>query len=144
MKKVPPELDKIVDIVLAYRPKKKEKKRQQKRSKNMRGSQVYNSHKLTLTDSELSEIDNICKLLSSTRILAQKKCEKCVDGGSGMFTCPHCHGTGTLSRELEAEEAFEVLKEILMKRHEVLYELEQAYYYILLPDGSRLVVREDK
>ena len=31
MKKVPPELDKIVDIVLAYRPKKK--KRSKKRDK---------------------------------------------------------------------------------------------------------------
>ena len=27
MKKVPPELDKIVDVVLAYRPKKKTKKK---------------------------------------------------------------------------------------------------------------------
>jgi hypothetical protein len=33
MKKVPPELDKIVDIVLAYRPKKKIKKRGKKRGK---------------------------------------------------------------------------------------------------------------
>jgi hypothetical protein len=33
MKKVPPELDKIVDIVLAYRPKKKTKKRNKKRVK---------------------------------------------------------------------------------------------------------------
>lgn len=33
MKKVPPELDKIVDIVLAYRPKKKTKKKIKKRIK---------------------------------------------------------------------------------------------------------------
>jgi hypothetical protein len=33
MKKVPPELDKIVDIVLAYKPKKKRKKKGKKRDK---------------------------------------------------------------------------------------------------------------
>ena len=44
MKKVPPELDKIVDIVLAYKPKKKTKKRSKKCVKNLKGSQIYNSH----------------------------------------------------------------------------------------------------
>jgi hypothetical protein len=33
MKKVPPELDEIVDLVLAYRPKKKMKKKGKKRGK---------------------------------------------------------------------------------------------------------------
>ena len=33
MKKVPPELDKIVDLVLAYRPKKKKKKKGKKHDK---------------------------------------------------------------------------------------------------------------
>jgi hypothetical protein len=33
MKKVPPELDEIVDLVLAYRPKKKIKKKGKKRDK---------------------------------------------------------------------------------------------------------------
>jgi hypothetical protein len=33
MKKVPPELDQIVDIVLAYKPKKKTKKKGEKRVK---------------------------------------------------------------------------------------------------------------
>ena len=41
MKKVPPELDKIVDIVLAYRPKKKIKKRSKKRGeKSQRESNI--------------------------------------------------------------------------------------------------------
>ena len=41
MKKVPPELDKIVDIVLAYRPKKKTKKRNKKRvEKSQRESTI--------------------------------------------------------------------------------------------------------
>jgi hypothetical protein len=42
-KNTPPELDKIVDVVLSYRPKPKKKKKRAK--KNLKGSQLYNSHK---------------------------------------------------------------------------------------------------
>jgi hypothetical protein len=38
MEKVPPELDRIVDKVLAYRPKPIQKKKQKKSSKKIKGS----------------------------------------------------------------------------------------------------------
>jgi len=38
MKKIPPELDKIVDVVLSYRPKKLKKKKKKKRIKKSKRS----------------------------------------------------------------------------------------------------------
>jgi hypothetical protein len=44
MKKPPPELDKIVDLVLSYHPVKTPKKKPKKRIKKLlKGTQVYNS-----------------------------------------------------------------------------------------------------
>ena len=40
MKKVPPELDKIIDIVLAYRPKKKIKNEPKKTAGKKKGNQA--------------------------------------------------------------------------------------------------------
>jgi hypothetical protein len=46
MKKPPPELDKIVDLVLSYHPVKTPKKKPKKRIKKLlKGTQVYNSLK---------------------------------------------------------------------------------------------------
>lgn len=39
-KTVPPELDKIVDVVLSYRPKPKKKKKRSKKKKSQRESTI--------------------------------------------------------------------------------------------------------
>lgn len=55
-KNIPPELDRIIDVVLAYKPKEKQKASKQRQKRKAKRTHVYNSLSILLAKARASQV----------------------------------------------------------------------------------------
>lgn len=73
-------------------------------------------------------------------LVVEKDCPWFPHGNIPPESCPDCHGTGVITRELTRQEKSEVIDMLLDGRATFHYTLGDDPDYILLPSGERVSV----